>query len=260
MIDTHNHILPGVDDGARSLEDSCAMAQALHAQGVTTVCATPHITEWSKAGNTADIERRLADLRQALAERGIDLELRPGGEVHMVPTVVRDVQERAAPTLNGSQYLLLEFPYDSLPPLFERIIHELQVHGLRVVLAHPERIGPLADDPSILFGLVQRGCLGQLTAMSLAGGFGPKLRDISELMLEHNLVHVVASDAHDAEPGGRLAAIGDARQAAERIVGPARAEAMFEELPRRMLAGEPVEVSEPIEYKKKHRSFLSAFR
>lgn len=260
MIDLHDHILPGVDDGARSVEEACDMARALLDQGVTTVCCTPHTTEWATAGDEASILARVDQLRCALVEQSIPLELLPGAEAHITPTLPADVQRHAVPTLNGTPYLLLEFPYDLLPPFFERVVFELQVHGIRPVIAHPERIAPIADDPNILYQLVCRGCLGQLTAMSLAGGFGPRIREVSELMLEHRLVHAIASDAHDAQPGSRLFALADARSSASRLLGEALATALFEDTPARIVAGDPIEPAEPLQYKKKHFGFLKAFR
>ncbi|MFI5265799.1 MAG: tyrosine-protein phosphatase [Chloroflexota bacterium] len=260
MIDLHNHILPGVDDGARSVEEACDMARALVDQGVTTACCTPHTTEWATAGDEASILARVARLRATLAKQSIPLELLPGAEAHITPTLAADVQRHAVPTLNGTPYLLLEFPYDLLPPFFERVVFELRVHGIRPVIAHPERIAPIADDPNILYQLVRRGCLGQLTAMSLAGGFGPRVREVSELMLEHRLVHAIASDAHDAQPGSRLFALPDARSSASRLLGESAASALFDATPAKIVAGEPIEPPEPVEYKRKHFSFLRAFR
>jgi len=240
VIDLHNHILPGVDDGARTVEESCAMARALLALSVTTVCATPHVNEWSTA---PDVGRLVAELQETLEAEGIELPLLAGAEVRLTP---RPVPAR----LNATPYLLLEFPYDSLPPSYEQVIFELQVHGFRPVIAHPERITPIAEDPNILYQLVRRGCLGQLTALSLAGGFGARLREISELMLEHNLIHVIASDAHDC--GDRLQAISEAQA----LCGD-RAVELFEETPRKILAGELLKPAPPIEIKK--RRFLGVF-
>src|SRR5712692_4726575 len=251
MIDLHNHILPGVDDGAKSVEEACEMARALLSQGVTAVCCTPHTTEWASAGDEPRIQQRVAELRVALASDGLGLELLAGAEAHITPSLAADVQRHKVPTLNGTPYLLLEFPYDSVPPFYERVVFELQVNGIRPVIAHPERIAPIADDPGILYQLVRRGCLGQLTAMSLAGGFGPRLREVSELMLEHRLVHLIASDAHDAQPDGRLYALEGARSAATRLLGGQPANALFEDTPARIVAGEPVAAPEPIMPKKR---------
>jgi protein-tyrosine phosphatase len=250
MIDLHNHILPGVDDGARSVEEACDMARALVERGVSRVCCTPHTTEWAHAGDAAGIAARVDQLRAALAEQPIELELAAGAEAHITPDLPARVKSGAVPALNGTPYLLLEFPYDHLPPFADSVIFELQVQGIRPVIAHPERIAPIAEDPNILCGLVRRGCLAQLTAMSLAGGFGPRVREVSELMLEHRLAHVVASDAHDAEPGSRLFAIPEARACAQRLLG-AEADALFEATPAAILAGSQVAAAEPLAYKRR---------
>lgn len=236
------------------------MARALLDCGVNAICCTPHTTDWAHAGDSATIQSKVADLQATFNECGIGMKLMPGAEAHLTTTLAADVQRQTVATMNGTSYLLLEFPYDSLPPGFERVVFQLQVQGLRPIIAHPERIAPIADDPNILYELVRWGCIGQLTAMSLSGGFGPRIREISELMIEHNLVHVVASDAHDGQPGGRLFALPDARAAAVRVAGAAGASAMFEEVPERIVAGDQVEMAEPIEYKKRHFGFLKAFR
>ena len=254
MIDLHNHILPGVDDGARSVEEACDMGRALVEQGVSRVCCTPHTTDWAHAGDEASILARVDQLRAAFLDQGIALELLPGAEAHITPRLAADIQAHAVPTLNASPYVLLEFPYQQLPPFYERVVFELQVQGFRPIIAHPERIAPIADDPNILCELVRRGCLGQLTAMSLSGGFGPRLRDLSELMLEHRLAHVVASDAHDAQPDSRLFALTEARAVAARLLGAASA-ALFEDTPAAIVAGASVALEEPVPYKKPFLSF-----
>jgi len=251
MIDLHNHILPGVDDGAQSLDDSCDMARALLTQGVSTVCCTPHSTDWATAGDASRIAERVADLQLTFTERGIELQLLAGSEAHLTTTLPEDVERGRVATLNSTKYLLLEFPYDSLPPRYEEVLFDLQLRGQRLIIAHPERIAPIADDPSILLELVRRGCLGQLTAMSLTGGFGSRIRAVSEIMLEHNLVHLIASDAHDAHAGGRLFALRKARCISERLVGPERGRALFEDTPERIVAGQAVQAPPPLELKKR---------
>lgn len=259
MIDLHNHILPGVDDGAGSLDDACDMARALLEQGVTTVCCTPHTTEWATAGDEKSVRQRVASLETSFSDRAIALPLLPGSEAHITPTLAADVAAHRIPSLNGSRYVLLEFPYDSLPPSYERVVFELQAQGVRPVIAHPERIAPIADDPTILYELVRRGCLAQLTAMSLTGGFGSRIREVSELMLDHDLIHVVASDAHDAKAGSRLFAIQPAREAATRQRGLAAADRLFDTTPATIVANGPVSAETPREPKRRF-GFLKAFR
>jgi protein-tyrosine phosphatase len=235
------------------------MARALLDLEVSAICCTPHTADWARAGDAGSIASQVKQLQAELDARGIDLKLLPGAEAYLTPSLPADVERKAIATLNGTSYLLLEFPYDFLPEGFTRVVFDLQVRGLRPVIAHPERIAPIAHDPNILYELVRRGCLGQLTAMSLSGGFGPRIREVSELMLDHNMVHLIASDAHDARPGSRLFALPQARESARRIVGPERSRALFEDTPARIIGGEVVERADPVEYKRRF-SFLKAFR
>ncbi|MDE3076126.1 MAG: tyrosine protein phosphatase [Chloroflexota bacterium] len=260
MIDLHNHILPGVDDGARTIEESREMARALVARGVTAACATPHTTEWSSAGNAADIGARVADLQSDLDRQGIGLRLLPGAEAHITPQLAKQVREKQVPTLNGSQYLLLEFPYDHLPPYHEQVIFELQLDGIVPIIAHPERIDPIARDPRLLEQLVRRGCLAQLTASSLTGGFGRKVRAVSEAMLAHHLIHAIASDAHNADAAGRLAGLDDLHSTAARVVGPVRARELVEDIPAQVIAGGRVVPAPPKPYHEPRLPFLKGWR
>ena len=245
MIDLHNHILPDVDDGARSVADSLGMARALLDQDVTAVCVTPHTTEWSRLGGRSDLLERVTDLQSAFAETGLGLEILPGAEVHIEPHLPDPI------TLNDTPYVLLELPYDALPPSYDRVIFDLQVRGLRPIIAHPERITPIADDPNILFELVRRGCLAQLTAASLAGVFGSRIKDLSQLLLDHHLAHLIASDAHDT--GERLTALPHARH----VCGYDRWLELTTTVPSRIVAGEPVQPAQPVEVRR--RRFLGVF-
>src|SRR5213082_3262738 len=102
MIDTHNHILPNVDDGAKSAEESCEMARALVQLGVTTVCCTPHTTDWASAGDAASVRSKAVELQAMFDERGISLELVAGSEAHLSTTLAADIRQGKVGTLNGS--------------------------------------------------------------------------------------------------------------------------------------------------------------
>lgn len=222
------------------------MARGLAAQGVSVICATPHTTHWARAGDTQAIQARVGELQQALAQAGIAVQVLPGAEVHVEANLAEAARHRRITTLNGTDYVLLEFAYDSLSPGYERLIFELQLAGLRVVLAHPERITPFVDEPGRLFELISRGCLGQITAASLAGRFGKRVTDVARRFVEHRLVHVIASDAHDAAPGGRLDALASARETAISLIGEPAAASMMEELPAMIVAGQVVMVEAPL--------------
>ena len=216
MIDLHCHILPGVDDGARSLEDAVAMCRIAASQGCAAMVATPHQRRGVWWNDDRDRLRGLARELQEAVGNGLRVLL--GGEVHTDPEVLDEVQrlpEGGILSLAGSRYLLLELDttYGS-PDEAVHLVHETSVAGWRPILAHPEFIPWLGQDLDLVEHLVRMGATVQVTAMSLTGDFGRQpMLDVHHL-LEAGLVHFVASDAHDTarRPPGL-------RRAYEMIVG-----------------------------------------
>jgi protein-tyrosine phosphatase len=211
VIDLHSHILPGVDDGARTLEDSLGIARASVDVGVETMAATPHVRgDYPTSAET--MERLLASTRQALATAGIPLELLPGGEIALDYLPHLEEQELARFGLGGNpDLLLLEFPYVGWPPDLAAKLAALRDRGVRVVLAHPERSSEVQAAPAHLWPLVEAGTLVQLTAASVSGTFGDGPRGAALDLLELDLAHLVAGDVHS--PGARGAALAEVTSA-----------------------------------------------
>jgi protein-tyrosine phosphatase len=197
LIDIHCHILPGLDDGPDDIEGSLALARTAVAGGTTTIVATPHIRD-DYPFPIDVIDERLRELRAALAEEGIALEVLPGGEVSIDKSVDLSDEELSQVTLGRGPYVLVESPYGEATDFLERSLYDLQVRGFRPVLAHPERSPSFQDSPDRLATLVGRGVLTSITAGSMAGQFGRTVRGVSRTMLARALVHDVASDAHSA--------------------------------------------------------------
>lgn len=209
MIDLHTHILPGLDDGARTLADALEMARVFVAEGVTVVAATPHVREdFPTSANT--MLRSVARLRQMFDEEGIPLTLLPGAEVAIDWLVRLDVTELRRLSLAGSgHYLLVETPYRGWPvELLERLL-SLRAAGFTPVLAHPERNPAVQATPSLLAPLVRGGTLVQVTAASLDGRLGSGSRDAGHRLVAAGLAHLVASDAHgpSVRAAGMLSAV-----------------------------------------------------
>lgn len=197
MIDLHAHLLPGVDDGARSLEEAVAMCRLAAAQGCDALVATPHqrSPSWSNTDRAA-LTDRLVELQAALGERP---RLHLGGEIRVDSTLLEALEHHPESGLNplaGSHYLLLELDRDGLGPDPFDLLHEVRVLGWRPILAHPEFIGPLAEDLGLVAALVDTGALLQVTAMSVTGEFGKHAETITADLLDSGLVHFVASDSH----------------------------------------------------------------
>lgn len=213
MIDLHCHILPGVDDGAPSLEAALAMCRLAAAEGCEAMVATPHQRRdpwWND-----DVER-LRELARQLQEQtrealGDGFRVLLGGEVHADREVLAEIERLPQATilpLAGSRYLLLELDNWGSPDSAVHLVHETVVAGWRPILAHPELIPWL--DLDLLAHLVSLGATAQVTAMSVTGDFGRRPMQETHRMIEAGLVHFVASDAHDTRrrpPGLRRACL-----------------------------------------------------
>lgn len=209
MIDLHCHVLPAVDDGARSLEEALHMCRLAAADGCTAMIATPHQRRPEWWNGERDKLSELADELARAVPPGFSVHL--GGEVHVDSELLSAVdrfEESGILPLAGSRYLLIEFPWSYGEAQAIELVYELGVAGWRPVVAHPEFIPWLADDPGLLARLVERGAMVQVTAMSVAGDFGRRPQRSTHALLEADLVHFVASDSHDTRnrpPGLRRA-------------------------------------------------------
>ncbi len=205
MIDIHSHVLPGVDDGAGSLEEAVAMCRRAAADGCEALLATPH--QRRGIWDNDDRDRLAALLAEVQAAVGPKPRLALGAEIHVDSGILREVErlpEGGLLPLAGSRYLLLEFSRHRVGPDPVSVVHELVVAGWHPILAHPEHIGWLAEDLPLLEDLVAAGACLQITAMSLTGEFGKAPQACCLSLLDADLVHFVASDAHglDWRPPG----------------------------------------------------------
>lgn len=194
MVDLHSHLLPGLDDGAKTLEDSLAMAEDAIADGITHVVATPHASsnyefEFSRVCSA------LQELRERVAGR---LTLASGCDFHLSPENILALRRDAAPfCINQKDYLLVEFNDFSIPPSMDQTLHELRLAGIRPIVTHPERNGILRTHSERLRKWIRQGCYVQVTGGSLAGVFGASAEQRAWTWLTEGLVHFISSDAHN---------------------------------------------------------------
>ena len=230
MIDLHSHILPGIDDGARTLEDSVDIARAAVRDGIVTIAGTPHVRDdWPTAPDVMD--DRVAELREELELAGIPLDVRTGGEIALDWVTRLAPEELRRFGLGGTRYLLVETPYYGWPRDLPDQLFSLQDDGFEVVLAHPERNADVAARPDLLGPLVDEGVLVQVTAASVDGRIGRRAFECARLLVREGLVHLLASDAHHAS----VREVGMA-DAAKRIGDPALVRWLTREVPGAILA------------------------
>jgi protein-tyrosine phosphatase len=235
VIDLHAHVLPGVDDGPRTWDESLQILRTMAADGVAAVAATPHVREdYPTTANT--MKRLVAELRERTAEAAIELDVLPGGEIALSELGRLDEDERRRFGLGGNPTcLLLEFPYYGWPLGLEDTVARLVREGTTPVIAHPERNAEVQAAPERLRPVVDAGALVQLTAASLDGRLGRGSRAAARALLQRNLAHLVASDAH--APWLREAGL----SRVERAAGDSRlARWLVELVPAALVAGSPL--------------------
>ena len=197
MIDLHCHILPGVDDGAASLQESLSMAEQAIAQGITHLLCTPHHNNGRYENEKSSVIAAVHHLQNALDERNLPLTLLEGQEVRVTGELITAIEkDHLLFTDITDTYLLLEFPTQDVPAFSESLFFELRTLGKVPVIVHPERNAIFREDPNRLIPFLEMGCLAQLTAPSIVGIFGKQIQKTAHEMVTHNLVQMVASDAH----------------------------------------------------------------
>lgn len=203
MIDIHCHILPGVDDGAKHLEDSIAMAKQAISEGIHTIIATPHHKNGRYNNPKNSVLADLTRLNERIQQEQIPLTIIPGQEVRIHGELIEGYQQDEILTLTGtSRYLFVELPTNHIPRYTEQILFDIQMRDLVPIIVHPERNTALQEQPERLYHFVQNGALTQITASSLTGKFGTKIKKFTNEIIEHNLTHFVASDAHNTKSRG----------------------------------------------------------
>ena len=235
MIDIHCHILPGLDDGAKNMNVAIEMGEAAIADGITHVIATPHASAEYKF-DPQRIRAALAELQARLAGR---LTLASGCDFHLSLENIRGFHlDPAKYTLNQKNYLLVEFSEFSIPPNTEDVLHGIRLAGVFPVITHPERNRLILAHPELLAKWMRLGCCMQITAQSVLGKFGAKAKAAAEKWLDQDLVHFVASDAHN--PDRRPLKLSAAFDAVVQRRGETIARALFRDNPLAAFEGRPL--------------------
>jgi protein-tyrosine phosphatase len=277
MIDIHSHLLPGLDDGAKTLEESVQMCRISYKDGVRTIVGTPHTLNGLYLNDRETILAKVKELNEALMKCGMRnsefgikepnaalhtpqsemffnsairtphsaLKILPGADVRLCEKTLLQLDQGKVMTVSdGKKYLFLEFPSQGIPYQAEEVIFQIMTRGIIPIITHPERNLEIGQRPQRYYKMIQMGCLGQVTAMSLTGEFGPKVRQIAERLLKNRLIHFIASDAHSTD--GRPPILSEGVRAAEKIVGKEEAQKMVTQYPQAILEGRKPDVPEPI--------------
>ena len=237
MIDVHCHLLPGIDDGPKTLDAALALARRAVAAGIVRSIVTPHILPGRYDNTLVDIREATTRFRGELETRNIALEIGCAAEVRIGIEVMALAESQTLPLLGiaeGYGLVLLEFPDSHILPGSDNLVAWLLKRNIRPVIAHPERNKEVMRDVNAIVPFVQMGCWLQLTAGSVAGVFGPRCRERSRQLLERGWVQVLASDAHDMP--ARMPELEPGRAAAAEIVGEAESWRLVRERPAAIAA------------------------
>jgi len=237
MIDLHCHLLPGIDDGARDLDQALVLARAAVADGITHCVATPHIHPGRFPNNISTITTAYNQLREALLVERIPLQLGMSAEVRLTDEILPMVMQKQVPFLGqweGENVLLMELPHSHVPAGTEQIIRWLRKQKVRVMIAHPERNKDVIRDFSKIMPLVREGCLFQVTAGAVAGHFGEPAQGRAAELLQRDLVTILATDAHNEVR--RPPVLNTGRLAAAELVGEEKAWQLVRDNPGKMAA------------------------
>jgi protein-tyrosine phosphatase len=235
LVDIHSHILPGLDDGAQTLEISVAMLRLAAESGTTDIVATPH-ANLEFAFDPDLIDRKIAEVQAAA---GPSPRIHRGCDFHLTMENIDDAL--AHPTkyaINHKCYVLVEFSELLIPRTTQEIFERFQSVGLTPIITHPERNTLLHSRLDQLQAWVENGALVQVTGQSLLGRFGRTARSVAVDLMKRALVHFIASDAHDT--AHRPPVLREAYDYVAKTWGASRAETLFVTAPQAVIAGEPL--------------------
>lgn len=203
MIDLHCHILPGIDDGAQTIDDSVEMARMAVEQGITHILCTPHHNNGKYDNPAGKVISCVAALQEELLDREIPLTLFEGQEVRIGGELLEQIQNNDLLFVDlDNRYILIEFPTNEIPAYAESLFIKLLEADRVPIIVHPERNNKFIEDPNKLLPFLEMGVLTQLTAPSYVGVFGSKIKKIAQQMVSHNMVYMMASDAHNVGKRG----------------------------------------------------------
>ncbi len=243
MIDLHAHILPGLDDGPKKMDDTLELCRIAVEDGIHTIVATPHMFNELYSNTREGVLKSVDELRKRLLREDIPLEILPGADTHITSDLPHLIAEGKILTVgDGGRYLLLELPSNLVPQGVEKLLFSLRLRGITAIITHPERNGEIQSNPETLESILKGGHLAQITASSFTGKFGEEAEKCAEILLNAGLCHVVASDCHS---GYRPPVLSEAREIVESLVGKKETRAIFYQNPRRILAGKDIGTTEP---------------
>ena len=244
MIDFHTHILPNIDDGARSIDETFNLIKEAQKAGFEAIVSTSHYRENYYETDTPEREVWVNAIYENLQVKNIDIKLYLGNEIYMSENIIKLLEEGKASTINDTSYVLFELPRDVEPDNLYDIIHEMLHCKLVPILAHPERYSFIQKEPELVYDLIQKGVLMQASYGSVIGQFGKKAQIIVKKFLEHNMIHFLGTDVH--RQNTIYAQIPEILNELNSLIGKEKLEELTTTNPQLALRNKKINISEPI--------------
>jgi protein-tyrosine phosphatase len=249
MIDIHCHVLWGIDDGPKTLDESVQVCIMLKNKGVDSIVATPHyIVGSTYQSNAAAVTKMVDQLNKVLMQKVPEFEIKPGMEVFITPDLIDLIKTNEIITLNGSRYILVETSLNNIPIYMEDVFYKLRIEGYIPIFAHPERNRKINTNMKLAEKLVSNGVLIQVNHDSLVGRYGKDVKNFTETLLRKGLVHFIATDTHCEND--RFKGAGEFSDILAELVGRENAEKLISINPSRVVNNLAIEKISPTIEKK----------
>ena len=258
MIDIHCHIVPNIDDGAKNLEDALQMAKIAYSEGIRKIINTSHYHPSFEYKKGEELLKSVKKFNYILKSNNIDIEVFIGNELYYSEDIINIIEQKEFYTLNNSKYLLIEFPPIRFPKNLVDIIYEIKIRGYIPVLAHVERYKEVQENINLIYECINEGALIQVNASSIMGKNRKEAEITSKILLDNNMVHFIATDAHSSER--RRPLIKETYNYVVDKYGDKFAENLFIENPSKVIKDEDINIKSPIIYKKPKGFFKNLFR
>lgn len=239
MIDMHSHILPNIDDGSRSIEETLNLIEEAKNVGFTKIVLTPHYIE----GYYEKQEKERVELIEEIYSKVKNIELYNANEVYISENIIKFLQEKKISKINNTRYLLFEMPINIKPMNLYEVVYEMLQHKITPILAHPERYTFVYKDPNMIYDLIQKGVLMQANYGSVIGLYGKKAELIVKKFLQNNMIHVLGSDTH--RENSIYKKIPEIVNKLKKLIGKETLNILSETNPMKILNDEEIQVIEP---------------
>lgn len=253
MIDIHSHILPNIDDGSRSVEETFNLLKEAHKAGFTTIVSTSHCFLGHYEAEENIRKTYIDAINQKLPDIIPDLRICIGSEIYVTNNMVSLIEEHKASSINSTKYVLFELPFEHQIQNLKDIVYNLLGHNYIPIIAHPERYKYVQKDPNMLLELIDLGVLFQSNFASIIGWYGKEPKKTVKQLIENNFVHFLASDVHRQET--IYTQIPDILEELKEIISEEKIEELTTINPKLVLENQKIHIQKPTKIKKNFFGF-----